>query len=93
MKGSVHEKWAQKVTKRRGAAIKAHNQATNIVNPGLGAGDFVLVRKKCPVGHKLALHLSGPVCIVHMASASVYEVQALTGGKLEHAHTACLMLF
>lgn len=83
---NMHKNVSTITNLRRQNAVKAHNEATNIISPSFTVGDFVLIRKATHRGHKLQFRWSGPRRITAVHSELVYSVQPLRGGRTERIH-------
>ena len=89
----MHRKLSSDISKSRERAIKAHNRRTNVPDVSFDVGDYVLVRRTKPGGHKLQFAWQGPRRVVSVKSPWVYEVCDLIHGKKETVHAKRLIIY
>ena len=89
----LHRKLSEDLSESRRRAVDAHNRKTNVVACNFEVGDFVLVRRSKPGGHKLQFAWQGPRRIVDIKSPWVYEVQDLIEGKSAIVHATRLLKY
>ena len=94
----MHRNTAATLNTARGKKVERHNRMTNISRASyIGAtfhiGDFVLVRRPQPKGHKLQFLWRGPRRVTSVKSEWVYQVEPLDGGKAELVHARRLTLY
>jgi hypothetical protein len=89
----LYTKSIEKRTAERASRVKAHNEKTNIIDPQLAVGDFVLVAADIKGAHpqqKLAVRWRGPCRVIRMVSNRTDEIESLVTGKCETIHYAYL---
>ena len=89
----VHREVAERRANSRARRTSRHDKLTNVVASGFREGDWVLVRKLTPGGHKLRFLWRGPRRIVAVRSDWVYEVENIIDGKREIVHARRMHLY
>jgi len=91
---AIHREVAQNRTRRRQAAVKAHNDRTAVQAANFTVGDFVLVAQRTAKdGHKLRLRWRGPRRVTRVESEYIYEVQDLLTEQHSLVHANRLKLY
>ena len=89
----MHKDVHERTTANRSRQREAHNRKTNLKKVNFTTGDFVLVRRAGPCGHKLKFTWVGPRRITECKSEWVFEVEDLRGKGKETVHARRLCLY
>lgn len=77
----------------RKKAVESHNDKTHVQVANFHVGDFVLVRRAQPKGHKLQFVWRGPRRIKEVKSEWVYVIEDVLRSRLETVHAARLLFY
>lgn len=89
----MHKEVHARADSSRTRHVELHNRRTNIQPPNFTVGDFVLVRRAAPTGHKLSFKWIGPRRVSSVKSEPVFEVEDLLKRKMEVVHARRLLLY
>lgn len=89
----IHRDVEKNISASRQKSINTHNARTNVLPINFGKGDFVLLRKAQPGGHKLSYKWIGVYRVVEAISSHVFEIENLFTKRLERAHARRLMFY
>ena len=89
----VHREIAERRANSRAPRTSRHDKLTRVAASGFKEGDWVLIRKVTPSGHKLRFFWRGPRRIVAVRSDWVYEIENIIDGKREIVHARRMHLY